>query len=52
MIIQANPTRMVPGTAMTYAGIPDRKERANLIAWLRITTVAANACTEPLPAKQ
>ncbi|HJV28825.1 MAG TPA: cytochrome c family protein [Aromatoleum sp.] len=30
-----NPTRMVPGTAMGYAGIPDPQERADLIAWLR-----------------
>lgn len=31
----ANPTKAVPGTAMTYAGIPDPKERADLIAYLK-----------------
>jgi cytochrome c len=37
-----NPTRMVPGTAMGYAGIPDAQERADLIAWLK----KANASEE------
>ena len=31
----ASPQAMVPGTAMGYAGIADRKERADLIAWLQ-----------------
>lgn len=31
----ANPLRAVPGTAMGYAGVTDRKERADLIAYLR-----------------
>ena len=31
----ANPLKAVPGTAMGYAGIEDRKERADLIAYLR-----------------
>jgi len=30
----ANPLKTVPGTAMTYAGVPDAKERADLIAYL------------------
>jgi len=30
----ADPARLVPGTTMTYAGIPDPKERADLIAYL------------------
>lgn len=30
----ANPLKMVPGTAMTYDGVPDRKDRADLIAYL------------------
>jgi cytochrome c len=30
-----NPTKVVPGTTMGYAGIPDRKERADLIAYLK-----------------
>jgi len=31
----ANPPKTVPGTAMTYAGVPDAKERADLIAYLK-----------------
>ncbi len=31
----ANPLAAVPGTAMGYAGVTDRKERADLIAWLK-----------------
>ncbi len=30
----ANPLKMIPGTAMGYAGIPDKQERADLIAYL------------------
>ena len=31
----AAPMKAVPGTSMTYAGIPDRQERVDLIAYLR-----------------
>ncbi len=31
----ANPMKVVPGTSMTYAGVPDAKDRADLIAYLR-----------------
>jgi cytochrome c len=31
----ANPLKVVPGTAMTYDGVPDPKDRADLIAYLR-----------------
>lgn len=31
----ANPTKVVPGTAMGYAGVTDGQERADLIAYLR-----------------
>ena len=31
----ADPTKVVPGTTMTYAGIADPRERADLIAYLR-----------------
>jgi cytochrome c len=31
----ANPLMAVPGTAMGYAGVTDRNERANLIAYLK-----------------
>jgi cytochrome c len=30
----AEPLRVVPGTTMTYAGVPDAKDRADLIAYL------------------
>ena len=30
----ADPLGTVPGTTMTYAGVPDAKERADLIAYL------------------
>jgi cytochrome c len=30
----ADPPKTVPGTTMTYAGVPDPKERADLIAYL------------------
>jgi cytochrome c len=30
----AAPTEVVPGTTMTYAGVPDAGERRNLIAYL------------------
>ena len=30
----ANPLKTVPGTTMTYAGVEDAKERADLIAYL------------------
>jgi cytochrome c len=30
----ADPMGVVPGTAMTFAGVPDARDRADLIAWL------------------
>ena len=30
----ADPLKTVPGTTMTYAGVPDPKERADLVAYL------------------
>jgi cytochrome c len=34
----ADPVRAVPGTTMTYAGVEDAKERADLIAFLGTAT--------------
>ena len=31
----ANPHKFAPGDKMPFAGMPDPKERANLIAWMR-----------------
>ena len=31
----SKPLKMVPGTSMTYDGVPDPKERADLIAYLK-----------------
>ena len=31
----AKPLAMLPGTSMTYDGVPDAKERSNLIAYLK-----------------
>jgi cytochrome c len=36
----AAPTKVVPGTTMTYAGVPDAKDRADLIAYLKQESAA------------
>ena len=41
----ASPRKFAPGTKMTFAGIPDAQERANLIVWLN-----AQGSNLPLPA--
>jgi cytochrome c len=38
----ANPMKMIPGTAMGYAGIPDPQERADLIAYLKKENASAD----------
>ena len=38
----AHPLKAVPGTTMTYAGIPDVKERADLIAYLKQQSAGAH----------
>lgn len=40
----ADPLRMAPGTTMTYAGIPDARERADLIAYLARAGQSAREC--------
>jgi cytochrome c len=37
----ADPLGTVPGTTMTYAGVPQAKERADLIAWLKRESASA-----------
>ena len=39
----ADPPKVVPGTTMTYAGVKDAGERADLIAYLR-EAAGPNAC--------
>jgi cytochrome c len=39
----AAPTKRLPGTTMTYAGVPDGKDRADLIAYLQRAS-ASPAC--------
>ena len=34
----ADPMKTLPGTSMVYAGVPDARERAELIAWLKRAT--------------
>jgi cytochrome c len=39
-----NPMKYVPGTAMAYAGVPDAKERADVIAWLKQAGARSGVC--------
>lgn len=39
-----DPKRVVPGTAMGYAGVKDPRERADLIVWLREATRPGVRC--------
>lgn len=48
----ANPQRHVPGTAMTYGGLRNAEDRANLIAWLRSQGSEGYAIPDPDPARQ
>ena len=43
-----SPKAMAPGTKMTFAGVPDDKERANIIAYL--STLSASPKPFPVPA--
>jgi cytochrome c len=43
-----SPKAMAPGTKMTFAGVPDDKERANIIAYL--STLSASPKPFPAPA--
>ena len=39
-----DPLQRVPGTTMTYAGVKDKQERADLIAWLHEATRPGKSC--------
>ena len=45
----ANPLKKVPGTAMGYAGVKDRKARAELIAYLEQANAAPECRRSPRP---
>lgn len=47
----AQPTKAVPGTTMTYDGVADEKERADLIAWLR-QAGGTPECRGPAPLRR
>ena len=44
-----DPTRVVPGTTMTYLGMPNAQERDALIAWLKQATQPGRSCSPPGP---
>jgi len=44
----SDPPGFVPGTFMTYAGIPDPRERSQLIAWLELAT-SPDRCSPRAP---
>ncbi|SFL29394.1 cytochrome c [Methylorubrum salsuginis] len=41
------PAAMVPGTSMHFSGLPDALDRADLIAFLRTRSLAAEVATQP-----
>jgi cytochrome c len=45
----ADPPKTVPGTAMTYAGVADAKERADLIAYLKQEGASARCRSDHRP---
>ena len=45
----ANPLKAIPGTAMGYAGITNRKERADLIAYLEQANASPECRKAPHP---
>lgn len=44
----AAPLKVVPGTSMGFAGIPDDEERRNLIAWLATLNASSDQCRDVL----
>ena len=40
----ADPMKYLPGTAMVFAGVPDPRERADVIAWLATARTGSAAC--------
>ncbi len=48
----ADPMKAVPGTTMTYAGVKDAKERADLIAWLDAAGRSAACASGPASSRR
>jgi cytochrome c len=48
----ADPMKVVPGTTMTYAGVKDAKERADLIAWLEAAARSPACATAPASSRR
>jgi cytochrome c len=46
------PPRAVPGTAMTFAGLPREDQRANVIAYLATLSASPAPFPDPLPAAE
>ncbi|HEY1836795.1 MAG: c-type cytochrome [Rhizomicrobium sp.] len=46
-----SPGAYIPGTKMTFAGLPSAKDRIDLIAWLRTQADSPTAIPAPNPAK-
>lgn len=47
----AGPLKAVPGSSMTYDGVPDPKDRSDLIAYLRQVNEGPE-CRAPVPVKR
>jgi cytochrome c len=47
-----DPMKALPGTSMTYAGVPDPQERADLIAWLKQATDGEACRSAPAAARR
>ena len=45
-----DPMKYLPGTAMVFSGVSDRKERADVIAWLKEAGTRSANC--PIDAKR
>jgi cytochrome c len=43
-VFLANPMKYVPGTAMGYAGVEDKQERVDLIAYLKMANGSKELC--------
>ena len=47
----ADPLKYLPGTSMVFAGVPDPKERADVITWLKAASLESSSCASPASRK-